>query len=310
VRTFMRNKFGNRELLGTLLALFTAVISGIAIPLNKIFVVDMDPAVFTAVRAVLIGLVFLLISLFTHGFSKSAFRRDWKYLAVIAVVGGALAFLLFFTGLKFTTAGRAAFIHKTLPVYVAALALVFLKEKISRKQFYAFALMLIGLAVIFAAQISPGDLWADPQLGDALVLGATVLWAVENVVARKVMREGGTNFVVSFARMFFGGLVLFGAVVLAGKAGVLLSLTVQQWNNVFVSTVVLFGYVLFWYWSIRHINVSKASALLLLSPVVSLAAGAAWLGEPTPPVQLFGSALILIGAYYVAGIKSELQTGV
>ena len=272
--------------------------------------VDLDPAVFTAVRAIIIGLIFLLISFATHGMNKKLLKQDWKYLALIAVIGGALAFLLFFTGLKFTTAGRAAFIQKTLPVYVAALAFVFLKEKITRKQAYAFLLMLMGMVIIFVTQIKPAELWMDPQLGDTLVLGATVLWAIENVAARKVMSQGSTNFIVSFARMFFGGLVLFGSVILTDKMGILFSMTLQQWNNVFISTIVLFGYVLFWYWSIRYINVSKASALLLLAPVVSLAIGVIWLQEPIPAVQLLGSALILIGAYFVANIRSELQTGV
>jgi len=300
----------NKEMFGTLLALFTAVISGISIPLNKVFVVDLDPLVFTAVRAVIIGVIFLLLSFATHGLNKKQLKTDWKYLAVIAVIGGALAFLLFFSGLKLTTAGRAAFLHKTLPLYVAVIAFVFLKEKIPRKQVYALAIMLVGTLVLYSAQITTSGLWMDPHLGDLLVLGATVLWAVENVAARKVMSRGGTNFMVSFARMFFGGVILFGAVILTNKFDVLFTMTTPQWNSIFVSTVVLFGYVLFWYWSLKHINVSKASTLLLLAPVVSLVVGALWLGEPTPAVQLLGSALILIGAYFVSGIKSEMATGV
>jgi drug/metabolite transporter (DMT)-like permease len=300
----------NKELLGTTLAIFAAVISGISIPLNKIFVVDLDPAVFTAVRAVIIGLVFLLISFATHGMSKKLLKQDWKYLVLIAVIGGALAFLLFFTGLKFTTAGRAAFLQKTLPIYAAFFAFVFLKEKITRKQLYALLLMLVGMAVIFASQIKPAELWMDPQLGDMLVLGATVLWALENVFAKKVMSKGSTNFIVSFARMFFGGLILFGAVILTDKFGILFSMTLQQWNNIFISAIVLFGYVLFWYWSLRHINVSKASILLLIAPVVSVIVGNVWLHEPLPAAQLLGGALILIGAYFVAGMKSETQAGI
>ena len=306
----MKAVMKNKELLGTMLAVFAAVISGIAIPINKIFVVDIDPSVFTAIRAVMVGLVFLLISFATHGVSRKHLKQDWKYLAIIAVIGGALAFLLFFNGLKLTTAGRAAFLHKTLPIYAAIFAFIFLKEKITRKQLYAFALMFIGLLVIVASQIKPADLWMNPQLGDALVIGATVLWALENVVARKVMKDGSGNFIVSFARMFFGGLILFGAALLTNKMGILFSLTAQQWNNIFVSVAVLFGYVLFWYWSLRHINVSKASILLLISPVVSLVVGNVWLKEPLPAVQLMGCMLILVGAYFVAGLKSETQTAV
>lgn len=295
---------------GTILALLTAVISGFAIPVNKIFVVDLDPIVFTAVRAVIVGVVFLLLSFATRGFSKESLGSNWKYLLLIAVIGGALAFLLFFTGLKFTTGGRAAFLHKTLPLYVAIFAFIFLRERIPKKQIYALIIMLIGTVVLFSVQINPAELWMNPQWGDMLVIGATILWALENVIARRAMINGERNFVVSFARMFFGGVILFGVVSLTGKFDLLLLLTAQQWTNIFVSVVILFGYVLFWYWSIRYINVSKASTLLLLAPVVSLTLGVWWFNEPIPAVQLLGSALILIGAYFVVGIKSRFATGV
>ncbi len=300
----------DREILGTILALLTAIISGFAIPVNKIFVVNLDPTVFTAVRAVIIGVIFLFLSLATGSFRKERLKINWKYLALIAIVGGSFAFLLFFTGLKFTTGGRAAFLHKTLPLYIAVFAFIFLKERIPRKQVYALILMFLGTIILFSAKINPAELWMNPQFGDALILGATILWALENVIARKAMINGETNFVVSFARMFFGGVILFGVVLLLGKFDLLLSLTPQQWMNIFVSVSILFGYVLCWYWSIRYINVSKASILLLLAPVVSLVLGVIWFGEPVPALQLLGSALILVGAYFVAKIRSEFVTGV
>jgi drug/metabolite transporter (DMT)-like permease len=103
---------------------------------------------------------------------------------------------------------------------------------------------------------------------------------------------------------------LFGAAGLMGKLNLLLTLSSQQVMNIGISTVILFGFVFCWYYSIRLINVSKASTILLLAPVVSLILGVSVLGEPAPLLQLFGSALILIGAYIVVNIKSELSTGV
>jgi len=90
----------------------------------------------------------------------------------------------------------------------------------------------------------------------------------------------------------------------------LLALTAQQAVNIAISTAILFGYVFCWYYSIRMINVSKASTILLLAPVVSLVLGVVVLGEAAPLVQLIGSALILMGAYFVVNIRSELSTGV
>jgi drug/metabolite transporter (DMT)-like permease len=283
-------------------------VSGIAIPLNKLFIVNLDPTVFTAVRAVIIGLIFLLLSFYQSGKSHRRFRKvSWGYLLAIAVIGGAFAFLLYFNGLALTTAGRAAFLQKTLPLFVAILAFVFLREKISRRMSYALVAMLVGLIIITASQITPAALWSNPSLGDLMVIAATILWAVEAVIAKKAMAMGETNFVISFARMFFGGLILFGFVILFGKFGLLLALSAQQWANILVSTALLFFYVLFWYWSIRHINVSKATALLLVAPIISLAGGIVLFGEPLAPLELIGGGIILMAAYFLCGVKSEFR---
>jgi drug/metabolite transporter (DMT)-like permease len=298
----------NKETKGIVLALLAAVVSGIAIPVNKLFIVTLDPTVFTAVRAVIIGIAFLAISTFQSKSSKRKFKSvPWTYLLSIAVIGGALAFLLYFNGLELTTAGRAAFLQKTLPLYVAVLAFLFLREKMTKKMACALVAMMVGTLMIYFTQIAPATLWSNPSLGDMLVIAATVLWAIEAVIAKKAMLIGETNFVVSFARMFFGGLILFGFVVVFGKLGVLMALSAQQWVNIFISTAILFAYVLFWYWSMKFINVTKATTLLLLAPVISTVGGVLMFNEPLPLLQIAGSAVILIGAYLVSGVRSEFR---
>ena len=240
--------------------------------------------------------------------SKTKFKKvPWKYLIAIAVIGGSFAFLLYFNGLKLTTAGRAAFLQKTLPLYTAILAFVFLGEKITKRMSYALLAMFLGTAVLYLSSIPAGPLWPNPSLGDLLIIIATVLWAIEAVIAKKVMMMGETNFVVTFARMFFGGLILFGLVLLFGKFGVLLSLSMQQWTNIMISTVLLLGYVLFWYWSIRYISVTKATTLLLIASVIGLIGGVVLFSEPVPLLEIAGSAVILIGAYFIGGEKSEYR---
>jgi len=295
----------NKEVKGTIFAIIAAIISGFSIPLNKIFVVNLNPTIFTAIRSLLIGIVFLIITYSSQRHIK--IKTNGKYLALIAIIGGAIAFLLFFTGLKLTTAGRGAFLQKTLPLYVVVFAFLFLKEKIPKKHLYSLLLMLVGTVGIFYADIVPTQLWLNPSLGDLLIITATVLWALESVLAKKVMNKGENNFFVSFVRMFFGGIILFAFAILVGKYDIIMSLSTQQLINIGISTIILFGYVFFWYWSLKLINASKASTLLLLSPVISLSLGIFILNEPAPLTQLIGSALILLGAYFVSNIKSEFQ---
>ena len=290
-----------KELTGTFLAILTAFVSGIAIPVNKFFVVKIDPLLFTAIRGLFIGIGFFLLSIFQSNFKPKRFKKvSWRLLLTIGFVGGGIAFLLFFSGLRLTTAGRAAFLHKTLPLYITLFAFLFLKEKITRKQIFAMILMLLGTYIIVSNRIT----W-EITLGDLMVISATILWAVENTLAKHAMNNKESNFVVTFARMFFGSIFLFSIIIILGKIDLLFSLQTAQIRNIIISTGILFCYVLFWYSSIKYINVSKASVILLLAPVISLILGYYWLDEIVTNVQIVGSILILIGSYFIVKTRSE-----
>ncbi len=290
-----------KEIVGTLLVLMTAIISGFSIVANKFFVTTIDPLVFTSLRALIIGLLFLLISVLVMDKKKGTFKKtSWKNLVLIGIIGGGFAFWLFFAGLKLTMAGHAAFLHKTLPIYAMIFGFIFLKEKITKKYFVALLVMLIGL-VLMQLQIFS----AEVRIGDLMVLGATVLWALENTISKKAMMNDESNWVVTFSRMFFGSIVLFAIIFLTGKADLLLTLSIEQLVYIGASSVFLFLYVLTWYWGLKYINLSKAAMILLLAPVISLVLGMLWLGETATGFQLAGSVLILVGAYAVINLKSE-----
>lgn len=292
---------GKKELFGTILILLTAIISGFSIIANKFFVVSIDPLLFTALRAFFIGLIFFAISFYFSQKHKEKFKKtSWSILLLIGIIGGGLAFWLFFSGLSMTLGGRAAFLHKTLPIYATILAFIFLKEKITKKQLIAMGIMLFGLVLMELTKISN-----EIKIGDFLVLSATILWAVENVISKKAMLNKESNWVVTFSRMFFGSLFLFGIIILTGKINLILSLTSQQLIYIGVSGFLLFLYVLTWYWGLKYINLSKASIILLLSPVISLILGILWLNEQVSTIQLIGSTIILIGAYLIISTKSE-----
>jgi drug/metabolite transporter (DMT)-like permease len=297
----LNKKFDKKEWIGTFLVFLAAIISGVSIVINKFFIVEIDPLLFTAIRSFFIGLAFLFISFYFSVIDKKKFKKtSWKYLFLIGTIGGGVAFWLFFTGLKLTTSGRAAFLHKTLPIYAIILGFIFLKEKISKKQLLAIGIMLLGLVLIELTKIS-----SNIYIGDAFILGATILWAIENTISKKAMSNKESNWIVTFGRMFFGAIFLFAIIFIFGKFDLLLFLNFKQILYIMVSGILLFLYVLTWYWGLRYINLSKASIILLISPVISLFLGMFWLNEKIFVLQLFGSLFILIGAGLIIGVKSK-----
>ncbi|NCN39494.1 MAG: EamA family transporter, partial [Candidatus Aenigmarchaeota archaeon] len=104
-------------------------------------------------------------------------------------------------------------------------------------------------------------------------------------------------------------LLLFWILVFSQTLDALFVLSFNQVLSLLVSTGILFGYVYCWYYSIKLINVSKAAAILLLSPVISMILGIVIFKEPAPMNQLMGSIAILFGAYLISKVKSEFVEG-
>src|SRR4030043_835849 len=119
---------------GLLLVFSTAIISGFSIFINKFGVGEFNPYLFAFLKNLLVAflLVGLLLGLKEFKNLKRLAKKDWLILKIIGLVGGSVPFLLFFKGLSLTTASKGSFIHKTMFLYVAILAILFLKEKISK----------------------------------------------------------------------------------------------------------------------------------------------------------------------------------
>ncbi len=61
-------KIDKRELFGVLFVILTAIVSGVSVVANRLFVIKIDPFIFTTIRSFFIGLIFLVISFFCMQF--------------------------------------------------------------------------------------------------------------------------------------------------------------------------------------------------------------------------------------------------
>ena len=289
------------ELKGTIFIILAAIFSGISVAINKLFVSTIDPVIFSATRGLIIGIIFFAIIIFTSNLKKEFEKISWFKILFIGIVGGGLAFLFFFSGLSMTTAIRASFLNKTLPIFTFAIGAIFLREKLQSKHFLALFFMLSGLILIELLNVPK-----DVRVGDLLVIFATILMAIEYSVSKSVMKTK-SNWVVSFSRMFIGSIFLFLFALFVGKFDILLQLSFKQWSYILISTSTLFFYILFWYLGLKNINLSKASALLLLAPPITLILSVIFLHEKIQSYQLIGCFLILFGSYIISRIESETR---
>ena len=278
------------------LAFATALVSGVAIFVNGHAVRHFsDATAYTTAKNAVAGVLLFGLALpvlmrsRAEGFPRA--RAQWAGLLAVAVVGGSVPFVLFFEGLARAEATQAAFIQKTLVVWVALLAVPLLHERLRGAHLAAIALLVAGQASL------AGDAGtAAFGTGEALILAATLLWAVEVVIAKRLLASIDPR-TLGAARMAVGVVVLLGWSALSGRWHELSSLSGSQWAWVALTGLILAGYVTAWYAALARAPAVDVTAVLVFGAVVTavlsrLADGAAF--------DLTGVVLVTVGAALVA----------
>jgi drug/metabolite transporter (DMT)-like permease len=288
---------------GIALAFVTATVSGVAVYLNGHAVKQFgDATVYTTAKNAVAGALLLVLAtaaLSSTGRGEGAPRRlpsstrQWLALLAVAVVGGSVPFVLFFEGLARAEATQAAFIHKTLVVWVAVLAVPLLRERLGPPHALAIALLVAGQAWVAG---EAGTLVFGA--GEAMILAATLLWAVEVVVVKRLLAVLAPRTLAA-ARMGFGTLVLGAWVLVSGKGGALLALTAAQWQWALLTGLLLTAYVATWYAALARAQAVDVTAVLVFGAVVTAGIAAAVDGAP---VNVAGTALVTAGAVLVAAL--------
>jgi drug/metabolite transporter (DMT)-like permease len=285
---------------GIVLALVTAAISGFAVFLNGYAVKHVgDASAYTTAKNGVAALILLLLAVPTlrsaaepgRPAPRPRSRRDWLALTLVGVVGGSVAFVLFFEGLARASSTQAAFIHKTLVVWVALLAVPLLHERLTWLHWAAIALLLGGQAVLIGGvdEISAGS-------GEAMIFAATLLWSVEVVLVKYVLRSIAAPTLAA-ARLGIGTLILVAYVALSGRLDELTGYGGEQWAWVLLTGVVLAGYVATWYAALARAQAVDVTAVLVLAAIVTALLNA---GFEDAALDGVGLGLIALGGGLIA----------
>ena len=168
-----------RRRAGLLIAAMTAVVSGVAVFVNgygvRAWSEVADATTYTTLKNLVAAGVLVAAAAVAGrhrsgaGFAKPQRFGQWVGLALVAVLGGSIPFVLFFEGFSRVSSAQAAFIHKTLVIWVVVLAAIFLRERISWAHLIAVVLLVLGQAALVGGldQLSFGS-------GERMMLAATL----------------------------------------------------------------------------------------------------------------------------------------
>jgi drug/metabolite transporter (DMT)-like permease len=267
----------SRRRTGILLALATACVSGFSVFLNSYGVKAFgNPTAFTTAKNVVAALLLLGVVAAGRSYGARLTRPtgpgQWSALALVGVIGGSAPFVLFFEGLARSTSPQAAFLHQTLVLWVALLAVAVLGERLQWAHWVAIGLLVVGGVGLAGGVTGLGT----PEL---MILAATWLWAVEVVVAKRLLGSL-SSWTVGVARMTFGSVVLLAWVGLRGDLSLLTSMTSTQLGWVLLTGALLATYVATWFAALQRAQAVDVTAVLVLAAPLTAALAAVVDGVP------------------------------
>jgi len=290
---------------GITLALIAALISGFSIFFNK-FAVDAikQPLVFISIKNTGVAMLLVAIIVMSGKWREilKLGKNELLKLLLIGVVGGSIPFYLFFTGLAQTPAINGAIIQKTLVVWVAILAIPFLKEKISIKKAFI-------VAMLFGANVLVGGFEGFKfSGGEMLILAATLFWAVETIIVKKALVKIDPMILVG-ARMGIGTLVLLTMSALLQPVALskALNLNSNQWFWLILTMVTLFGYVSTWYRALKYAPAITVMAILVGSTLVTNILSAVFITHSFNTLMMVQALTMVVGIVLLS--KYEIKSG-
>lgn len=225
-------------------------------------------------------------------------RLGWWGLAAVALGGGAPYALTVGAGLVFAPVAHAsALTQGVLPLTIALVAAVVLKEKLSPLRLIGLALIVAGAIVI--GGIGFGDIGGRENIGHLLFLSATLLWASYTVAIRFARLDGLHAAAIAAVASFLVYVPIygffFGKHLLAASIEEIVTQAFYQGVITAVVSLVLFGR------GVALLGASNAGAFIAFGPVIATLLAIVTIGEWPRPQDWLGIAVITVGVYLASG---------
>jgi len=258
------------------------------------WLVESWPPLLAAAARIGVGGVILLGGLMILGKPVMP-GAEWGVILVLALTQSVIFYGTTFIGIAEEGAGTAAVLANTDPLFVAALAAVFLGERLGPRQWAGLVVGLVGAVAV----VWKGPLW-PPSISwvSLLVVIGALGWAVGTVAVTGRIRAGARPVAIAGWQMLVGGAVL--AVIGALFEGAPGSTGGREIGLILLVALVgnAVSFALF-YVALGRGDAGRVSAWFFLVPVVGVLTAWPLLGEVPGPRLWAGLVLVCAGLWMV-----------
>lgn len=256
----------------------------------------LGPILLIELRVGLAGLVLLGYARFSKIDLK--LKTHWKHYLVIGIMNSAIPFTLIATAELQLTAGFAAILNATSPLFGALVAAIWIKEALTIKKLVGLFLGLLGVGVLVGW--SPLSFSTLLLLSIAASLAGAIFYGFSGVYI-KIFTQGVPPLALATCSQ------LAAALFLLPVTPFVLPATFPDWTVVLaVAALALFSTAfafLLYFGLIKNVGPTRALTVTFLAPIFGVIWGALLLGEAVTLSTLVGFAIILSGTGFVTGLS-------
>jgi drug/metabolite transporter (DMT)-like permease len=204
---------------------------------------------------------------------------------------GILGFNAFFTlGLERTTAANGSLINGALPVVVAFLSFLLLSERLAPVRILGIVISMVGVAVTVLGATLDASV-----LGNVLIFGAVLSWAIYTIYNRERMKGENTMGIIA-------GSALFGVTMMVPLAAIEWAQETPEAPSLKLVAIILYlslgpamaaNYM--WVFALTRVPASQAAVFSNLTPIVGIVLAGLILDEPITKYHVVGSILVIAG---------------
>ncbi len=255
----------------------------------------LGPVVLMELRVLIAGIALLLYSLATK--QPLELRKHWLAYLIIGIINSAIPFVLIATSELYLTAGFAAILNATTPLFGAVVAALWIKEALTLKKGIGLLLGLVGVGVLVGW--SPLPFSATIVFAVAISLAAAAFYGLGAVYTKVYMR--GTNLVAVATCSQLGASLFLLPLVPFFPAQHIPTLPVVFAVAALALMCTALAYLIYFH-LIATAGPTRALTVTFLSPAFGVLWGTLFLNEALTWSSIVGFAIILLGTGFVTGM--------
>jgi len=253
------------------------------------------PVALIALRVGIAALLLLPVLALRGGLGP--LRRHAAPLLFMGVVNSVLPFVLFAYATLHLTAGFAAVLNATSPMFTALVAWVWLRERLTASRWFGLVVGMSGVVLLVWDKLSLSA--AGSTLAVAACLAGSLFYGIGGNFARRRL-DGVRPEAIAAGSQAAATLVLAPFALMAWPT---VTPSMPAWGAVLVLGLACTGLAFILYFRlIGNVGPSRAITVTFLIPAFGMLFGAIFLGEPVTARMIAGGLVVLAGTALSTGL--------